>query len=195
VFDDADGPAPAGGYIGWNAASLATSGGLNTRTPGRLSPFTFAPNPPANGLPNVDPFATLTAIDNTLGTQGSGSPGFPSWVCRADGTTPPPPNPVIRGINSFISTFELTTLTGQSGYLITLSGNTVVASGWGMIGTPTPPDCPCPPEGCDLPGSVLYAPMTLPPTPITATLTIVVPAPGAALAICGVCGLIIRRRR
>src|SRR5437762_2369318 len=42
VFDDASGPAPAGGYLGWNVGTMnITNGQTATRTPGRLAPFNF----------------------------------------------------------------------------------------------------------------------------------------------------------
>lgn len=185
VFDDAQGPAPAGGDIGWNIATLAASGGENRRTNGRISPFNFAPNPPGNGLPSQDPFTSLAAIDNTLGLQA------PAWGCGADGLPLPMPLPTIRGLNVFVSTFELTTQTGNNTYAITLGGNTVVASGWGIIGAPTAPDCEFP----DPPGSVVYAPMTLPPSPIAAALLIVVPGPGSGALVCALCLRSLRRRR
>ena len=197
VFDDASGAAPAGGYIGWNLGTLNATGGTNTRTSGRIAPFNFAPNPPGNGLPSADPWTALTAIDNTLGTQGTGSPGFPAWVCNADGTVPPAPAATVRGVNAFISTYEITSVAGSNNYSITAGGNTVVASGWGTIGTPTPPDCGDPADPSDdIPGSILYAPMTLAPiTGLNAVVNFVVPAPGAA-ALLGLGGLVaIRRRR
>jgi hypothetical protein len=188
VFDDAAGPAPAGGYIGWNLGTMNISGGTNTRTPGRLAPFTFTPNPPGNGLPSADPFSALTAIDNTLGTQS------PAWTCNPDGTIPPPPPFVIRGRNAFISTYEITTVTDFGDYSITVGGNTIVASRWDAIGSPLPPDCRDPNN--PIPGSIIYAPMTLPPIPgLTAPLDIIItPAPGAA-ALLGIGGLIAGRRR
>jgi hypothetical protein len=189
VFDDADGAAPPGGYIGWNIGTLATTDGINTRTPGRLSPFNFAPNPPGNGIPSADPFGVLTAIDNTLGTQS------PVWGCGPDGLPLPMPPPTIRGLNTFVSTFEFTTRAPQRAYMITLGGHTVSASGWGIIGTPTPPDCPYPPGGCDFPATVTYAPMTLPPAPITATLLIVVPSPGIGAMLWIASVLAARRKR
>lgn len=82
VFDDAESPAPAGGFVGCNIGSLAVDGSEDNsderRNPGRLSPFTFAASPDANGnppLPDGDPFTMLTEIDATLGTQS------PVWVC------------------------------------------------------------------------------------------------------------------
>lgn len=188
VFDDAAGPAPAGGYIGWNLGTLTATGGTNTRTPGRLAPFDFAPNPPGNGLPSADPFTALTAIDNTLGPQS------PEWVCNPDGTIPPQPPPVIRGRNAFVSAYEITTVTGVADYSITVGGNTFIASGWDFIGSPNPPDCSDPNN--PIPGRVIYLPMVLPPIPgLTAPLTIIAtPAPGAA-ALLGIGGLIAGRRR
>src|SRR6185369_11508813 len=82
VFDDGEGAAPAGGYIGWNVGSISVSGtpenSQERRTPGRLSPFNFAASVTANGvplpsggtadLPGTD-WQMLTQIDATLGTQ------------------------------------------------------------------------------------------------------------------------------
>src|SRR5262245_15256945 len=55
VFDDADTPAPAGGFIGWNVGTISVSGAPDNsaerRTPGRLSPFNFSAQPSANGFP------------------------------------------------------------------------------------------------------------------------------------------------
>lgn len=193
VFDDAGGVAPAGGYIGWNLGTLsATVGGTNSRTPGRVSPFNFAPNPPGNGLPSADPFTALTSIDNTLGLQA------PAWGCtNIPNQVPlPQPAPTIRGLNAFIDTYEITTVAGTTSYSFAVGGNTVVASGWGTIGPATPPDCGDPNVlGDETPGSVTYAPMALPPiTGLTAPLNVVVPAPGAA-ALLGLAGLIAGRRR
>lgn len=53
VFDDADGPAPIGGFLGWNVGRLAVSGSTGNsddrRNPGRLAPFNFASGTNANG--------------------------------------------------------------------------------------------------------------------------------------------------
>ncbi len=187
VFDDDAGPAPAGGFVGWNVGTLSMTGGTNTRTPGRIAPWNFAPNPPGNGLPSTDPFTALTAIDATLGTQSS------FWGCDPYFQPLPQPPPVIRGRNVFASLFEFTTVTGTVDYDAVFAGNLIVASGWGTIGTPTPPDCSDPTN--PIPGSVLYAPMTLPPVPFTVTLHIVIPAPGAAWMLgIGALGAIRRRR-
>src|SRR5688572_10619301 len=55
VFDDAAGPAPEGGYLGWNVGTITVNGGAGNsdefrNSPsgqhngvGRLNPFTFAP--------------------------------------------------------------------------------------------------------------------------------------------------------
>lgn len=178
VFDDAAGAAPAGGFVGWNLGTQTMTGGTNSRTPGRINPFNFAPAPPGNGTPAADPFMALTTIDNTLGTQS------PAWLTFGQ----PQPPAVIRGLNTFVSTWEFTTVAGMSNYSCTLGGNQVVASNWGIIGTPIPPDD----QGN--PGSITYAPQTLPPIAFTAVLNFVVPAPGTA-ALLGLGGLVAARRR
>ena len=64
VFDDNDGPAPAGGYLGWNVGTIQVNGVAGNSDEfrnsasgqhngvGRLSPWNFAPAVQgANGLP------------------------------------------------------------------------------------------------------------------------------------------------
>ena len=84
VFDDADGPAPDGGFVGWNVGTMTVSGSANNsderRNSGRLSPWNFAAGPNSNGnppLPGGDPFQMLTEIDATLGTQSR------PWLCSS----------------------------------------------------------------------------------------------------------------
>ncbi len=206
VFDDAAGAAPAGGFVGWNVGSLAVSGALansaETRTPGRLSPFTFAPQQNANGNPPLaspggDPFTMLTEIDNTLGTQ--------TTLWRADQPLPDPA--VVRGFNDFVSIFEFTidpadTGGGAADYTITLGGNVIGASEWRMVGTPTAPGdddgppCDFPPACEDPPGSATWAPNPTPPQGISAVLNVVVvPSPPAAVVVGGMVLFGLRRRR
>src|SRR5262245_4151212 len=55
VFDDANGAAPAGGFVGWNVGTISVSRAADNsqdrRTPGRLTPFNFALGPNSNGNP------------------------------------------------------------------------------------------------------------------------------------------------
>jgi hypothetical protein len=198
VIDDAMGTAPGGGFVGWNVGTLGVSGDVantqDNRTPGRLNPFTFATQAGANGnppLPGGDPFTNLTDIDATLGTQS------PSWVCAADGTAPPQPAALVRGRNTFVSLYEITTLVLPStvNYSITAGGNLVAATEWRTVGTPIPPDCGDPADPSDdVAGSITYAPFPTAPVPFTCVLNIAIPAPGAA-ALLGLGGLLVGRRR
>jgi hypothetical protein len=191
VFDDASGPAPSGGLIGWTSGTLAISRAINTRTPGRLTPFDFATDPNANGnppLPGGDPFTTLTDIDATLGVQ------TPFWGCDANGNPLPQPNPIIRGRNTFMSIFEVTSASfiGSVNYSMTVSGNLIAATEWLSVGTPIPPDC-----GQGIPGSVTYVPVPTAPIPFTCVLYIEGggPTPGAACTLGLGALLSVRRRR
>lgn len=67
AVDNMSGPTPTGGLFGWVVGGISTTGGTNTRTPGRLSPFTGTPN--GNGVPSADPFMSISNIDATLGVQ------------------------------------------------------------------------------------------------------------------------------
>jgi hypothetical protein len=207
VFDDATSPAPAGGFAGWNVGVLDATGGTNSRTPGRIAPFNFAPGPPggfANGFPAADPWTHLTLIDNTLGTQS------PTWTGGIPGTSTPNPIPLatIRGRNTFVSIWELTTNTGPgTAYDITASGNGVPVASWEFIGQPNPPlpgdDGIFGPGDAngdgvddgldDLAGSVTYGPFAAATVAFNTPLHLV-PAPGAA-ALLGLGGLIAFRRR
>jgi len=200
-FDDAAGPAPAGGFLGWNIGTLTATGGTNTRTGtgsappadprGRLSPFTFAPDPPAEGIPQLDPWMALTSIDATLGTQP-----LPWNTIQGNPNLPPPPAAVVRGNNTFISVWELTTVIGSDNYSITVGGNVLGATAWNVVQSNPPqagddeifgtPD--------DVAGSILYAPFADAARPMTNVLNILVPAPGA-FALLGLGGLVAFRRR
>ncbi|MGE3107452.1 MAG: hypothetical protein AB7G11_00625 [Phycisphaerales bacterium] len=192
VFDDADGPAPAGGFVGWNVGTMFVSGPVNNsderRNNGRLAPFNFGPGPNANGnppLPAGDPFTMLTEIDNTLGTQS------PIWVCwdpDGDGVYEPTPMPqaTVRGLNTFVSTFAFSIDPAPAGqtYSITAGGNLIGATEWRVIGNPTPPDCSDEPDpACPFPGSVTYAPFPTPPQAFSCTLAVVVPGPASLLTV------------
>jgi hypothetical protein len=193
AFDDANGPAPAGGFIGWNAGTLNAPLGTNSRTPGRLSPFNFAPDPPGNGLPSTDPFTTLTSIDNTLGVQTLAWTGIPGG---SDPGSPPPA--VIRGLNRFVSTFEMTHVQNFNYGSIVASGHLLAASSWDIISS----DPPAPgPDGIfgtpdDVPGSVTYGPLTLSPVSFEAPLNFIpIPSPTTAVPLALAATITSRRRR
>jgi hypothetical protein len=193
VFDDADGAAPPGGYIGWNVGTVSTTGGgIWSRTPGRLSPFNFAQAPTSNGSPVADPFTDLTVIDNTLGIQTV------PWGCDAAGQPLPPPPPVVRGRNMFVSTYEMTVETpnAPSTMDVTLGGRRFAVAEWRFdLGLSTLPDC-----NTGVAGAAFYYPIVTSssPPPFTQAIRIqvVVPSPGAGLAVLALgCGGLIRRRR
>lgn len=199
AFDDADGPAPVGGFVGWNVGSIAVGGPAGSsderRNAGRIAPFTFAAGPSASGsppLPDGDPFTMLTEIDCTLGTQS------PIWLCGPDGIPPPMPPAIVRGLNTFVSVyaFSIDPRPGATTYDITLGGNLIAASEWRVVSAPPPPDCEPPgPEDPPL-GSITYAPLTTPPRAFSCTLTVVVPSPtSAALSMLGGGLVLVRRRR
>ena len=200
VFDDQNGAAPTGGFVGWNVGTLSITGISNPlragarRTPGRLAPFNFANN--GNGIPAApagDPFGSLTQLDVTLGIQS------PLWVCDANGQAPPQPPAIVRGLNTFVSVYEIT-LTPLDYYLVfnvTATGNLIAATDWRPSGTPIPPNCDDPdnPEG----GMVTYVPLPTTPQPFSTSFTFVsngVPGPGAGGVIgATVLGMAARRRR
>jgi len=194
VFDDADGAAPAGGYVGWNVGTLAVSGAADNsderRNSGRISPFNFAGGANSNGNPPApagDPFSMLSEIDATLGTQS------PFWGFNADGMALPQPNAAVRGINSFVSVYAFSIDprddASAAGYTVTAGGNLIAATEWRAIGTPTPPD-----EETQTPGSVTYAPFPTTPQAFSAVLNVLIPGPGSA-ALLGLGGLLAARRR
>jgi hypothetical protein len=206
VFDDAGGAAPGGGFVGMNVTGISISGpaanSQDRRTNGRISPFNFAAQPTANGNPPPaggvgagdgpgDDFSGWTDIDCTLGTQAF------AWTCNAAGDPNPQPQATVRGRNTFVSIWEMTTdpAVGFQAYSITAAGNLIAATEWRTVGTPTPPDCGDPSDpGDDVPGSVTYAPFPTDPVAFSCVLNLV-PAPGAA-ALLGLGGLLaIRRRR
>jgi hypothetical protein len=203
VVDDAEGAAPAGGFVGQNVGTLTVSGApansAERRTNGRISPFNFAGGinsngnpPPAGGVNAGDAAGTdwnmLTDIDNTLGTQAF------AWGCDASGNPLPQPQAVVRGRNSFVSIFEFTIdpAAGGSSYTVVAGGNLIAATSWLPVGNPTEPDCSDPENPVN--GSVTYAPFPTAPTPYSCTLSVIVPAPGAA-ALLGLGGLLVARRR
>ena len=202
VFDDDAGPAPAAGVLGWNFGTLSITGMQDPlragarRTPGRLAPFTFAPGPNANGnppLPDGDPFSTLTDIDNNIGIQS------PLWLCDANGQPTPQPQPIVRGLNSFVSFYEitLTPLDDALEFQLNASGRLIAAVLWDTFGTPIPPDCEDP--GNPLPGQVTYIALQAAPRPLfDTTITFVshaVPAPGIGAGMLVGALMAARRRR
>lgn len=201
-----DGMAP-GGFVGWNVGTLDVSGPAGNsqtrRTNGRVAPYVFAAQPTANGNPppaggvnsgdaaGFD-FEHLTDVDATLGTQS------PAWNCNPDGTIPPAPPALVRGIaggasGNWQSVFEVTDTPqlapGGVNYSICAGGNLIAATEWRLVGTPIEPDCET-----GTPGSITYAPFPTAPVPFQCCLNILVPAPGAA-ALMGLGGLLVARRR
>lgn len=200
VFDDDAGPAPAGGFIGWNVGSIVVSGSADNsaerRTRGRIPPFNFSRGLNADGVPWLPPggdidFQMLTDIDATVGTQA------PFWPCDPAGTPAPMPPAAVHALNDFASLFEITIdpRAGGESYTVTISGNLIAATEWRVVGSPIPPDCGDPSDPNDnTPGLVVYAPAPTPPESVDRALSVVVPAPGGVLL--GACGLVafVRRR-
>lgn len=199
VFDNDAGPAPAGGFIGWNVGTVAVGGPEDNsderRTPGRIAPFNFAAHPGSNGnppLPQGDPFTMLSDIDATLGTQSR------NWFCDLDGEPLPMPQALVRGLNTYVSVYEITIdpRDAAASYTLAFTGNLIAATEWRVIGNPVPPECPEDPnDPTDPPPSnVIYAPLTTPPHPFSHTLTIIVPGP-ASVGVLGVFACRSGRRR
>jgi hypothetical protein len=161
VFDNAAGPAPAGGIYGMLDVTYNGPHVLATRTPGRIGPFANALG--SNGTPATDPFQYLTNINAAL------DPVNVTWNCFG-GLPVPIPTPTIRGLNTFVSVWEIrlqyTAEIWCGEPQITMSGNGVAASSWAVSGTPVPPTC----EPTPIPGTVTYTATTLPPVPFSATL-------------------------
>jgi hypothetical protein len=183
VFDDGAGVAPAGGFVGWNTGDLVTTGGTNSRTPGCLPPFRFAPSHPFcpcfpfAGCP--DPFTSLTGLDITIGTQA------PPWNCSPPpgGAPLPAPAPIVRGRNAYMQLFEFTTVVGAGGYSITASGNIISATEWRVVGAPIPPDCGLAADPSDdIPGFITYAPSVTPPVAFTRSMQVTTTLPADCLA-------------
>lgn len=179
VFDDASGPAPAGGLLGWANGTIRVSGpaanSQDRRTPGRISPFTYWTAPasngdplPAGGLagPDADDFdfQALYDINATMIVQ------YLSWPCDANGKPVPQPPAVIHGRNTFVAVYEITTdpadSTGQN-YTIAITGDALGATQWRVGPNPLPPDCD---QG--VPGYILYIPFSTAFSSISCTLNI-----------------------
>lgn len=199
VFDDASGPAPAGGFIGWNPGSLLVSGPEGNsderRNPGRISPFNSGGGPsPKTVIPpgsSADPFTELHGINATIGLQS------PIWVCPPDQSVPPPPPAPVRGRNTFVSVYAISINPnpGAVDYTITASGALLAAIDWQIVGTPVPPDCGDPVDPADdIPGSITYAPFTAPAREFSCTLNVNVPSPPGATVLIFVGGVALLRR-
>ena len=181
VFDDGGGAAPAGGFVWWNNGTIVDSfAHHNTRPPGRLPPFNFSAV--GNGTPPVpsgEPFQSISQISADFLSQA------PSWLLDSNGNPLPMPQPQVRGLNAFVSVFEITTTPGLSNYTLTVDGDLVAASSWSVFSA-TPPDnnnTPLDPSD-DIPGSVAYNAALLPPQsfvlpPLTLNIQVPAPASGA----------------
>lgn len=190
VFDDADGPAPEGGFNGYTLGTISTfGGGIWTRTPGRLVPFIFFQAPSANGnppLPAGDPFTSLTQIDATIAVQGY------AWTCDAQGNPNPMPQPVIRGRKTYISTYEITLTmdAAPAGDLrVVFGGQFTAADSWRVQGNAVPPDCESGENG-----SVFYFCPLNGDRPLLEHELRIIPAPSSALALLVLAPLARRRR-
>lgn len=195
MFDDDSGPAPAGGLVGMVDGVIEVLGDPNnsdeTRTPGRLAPFNQSNDPPDNGdppLPGGDPFTVLTEINARFMLQAH------PWLCGPDGQPLPMPQPTVRGLNSFVSIYEITVDPADVGsvdYAIRFSGSLVATTEWIFLHTPVPPECDPP-----TPGFVTYVPL-LPNDfgGFQSDLTVLVPAPGALCVGAPLWILALRRRR
>jgi hypothetical protein len=198
VFDDGNGAAPAGGFLGWvGEASLSVSGPINNsderRNPGRLAPFNGNNSSNANGsppLPGGDPFTTLTLLDVALNLQAL------PWTCNPDGTPAPQPEAVVRGRNTFVSiyAFSVDPNANAVSYSVTAAGRLYAALEWRQAPTTQAPECSDPQN--PVPGHADYFPLASPNQLFSSTLNVVVPAPSAGLAgALGVLAVASRRRR
>jgi len=162
VFDNASGPAPAGGIFGTLDVAFDGVDAVGRRTPGRLPAFAFPAG--GNGEPAADPFYFLTDIDATVGPQTI------AWNCSG-GTPSPTPTHVIRGRNTFVSVMDFTVdqerHCGMAWF--ELAGDVMVAQDWQVEGTPLPPVCKPP-----TPGSVTYGPGALTAVPFNSRLTFII---------------------
>jgi len=199
VFDDVDGPAPAGGFYGWIDGTLSVGGPLENSDEGfrlRVSPFNSGTGPNDSGSPPplFDPFTDLTGINATSGSQNY------AWRCESDGTPAPMPQHIVRGINTFVSVFAITINPnpGAVDYTVTVGGSTIGLSGWSLAGSPPLPDCgdPSKPED-DIESGVTYTPVIDGAwREIDNVLTVSVPAPGAVvLGAASLVGVLGSRRR
>jgi len=158
VFDDTDGPAPAGGLVGWQSGSLTVGGPEDNseerRANGRISPFNFGgPEPVVPPDTFYDPFTQLNDIRAVLGEQS------PIWQCSPGVPNPTQPAALIRGRNTFVSVYAISIDPhhGAIDYTITAAGDLIAATAWEIVGTPVPPDCSDPNN--PVPGHVVYSPV------------------------------------
>lgn len=147
-----------------------------------------------NGIPIADPFRALTAIDNTLGFQTFVWNGVPNGADPGS-----PPAPVIFGRNTFVSTYEIECyLPSDWATLITPGGNVVTAISWNVYRSASPFPGPDGVFGTpdDVPGYVIYGPLTPPPMALHGSHLILdsTPAPASA-SVLGLAALICGRRR
>jgi hypothetical protein len=200
VFDDVDGAAPAGGFVGWNTGTIAVSGPAGNsderRNPGRLAPFNFLPGPNSNGNPPApagDPFTMLTDIDSTLGIQS------PEWICVESPLPMPQPVAVVRGLNEFVSVYAFSIDPAQPSavmYSVTVAGNLIAATEWRTVGNPSAPDCGDPEDPMDdIPGSVTYVPFPTAPRAFACTLNVGIPSPASVTILILLSGGAFLRRR
>lgn len=162
VFDTATGPAPAGGIYGVLDTDVTGRLMYASRTPGPLGVFANASS--YNGDPATDPFYSLTNLDVVVGTQTL------AWNCATGGGGALPlPTAVVRGVNTYISVWEITVTTelcAIASASMTFTGTGIAATGWTPAGVPIPPVCGPEPA----PGSVTYSPNLTPPVTFTAVL-------------------------
>lgn len=181
VFDTGGDSAPAGGLIGWNEGTITVGGGADNsdeyrnsaggipNQDGRLNPFlTGGPIGFGAGLPADDPFDSLRLIDNRIGNQ------VIPWGCGEE-----LPSAVSRGLNTYVSTHEITIAPRASAtsYLVTYAGSLSAALGWDLRELPGDP---CDP---DFSGFLTYVPVAAPARQFSASLLVVVPSPSAALVL------------
>lgn len=174
LFDDAGGPSPQGGFVGWRLGSITVNAPASyadvTRTDGpngapRVHPFDSVPG--GDGQPPDDPFILINGIDNTADPQTL------TWTFGQ-----PQPEPTIYGWNNWVSTYEITIDPSPVAFdfSIDFSGELIAATDWIIDGSPIPP------AGPDEPGSVTFAPLLTPAQPFSASLFVLpnCPAPSAA---------------
>jgi len=139
-----------GGFLAWNIGTITTTGGINYRTSrppdpaprGRIAPFNAPNGPNSDGVPNTDPFTSLTQIDAAFTRQ------TPIWLCNGEGEPNPPPVPLVYGRGTFVSVHEITSVAQEQDYTITYTGGLWVAREWRSV-VCNPPDCGDPADPSD----------------------------------------------